>query len=149
MAYTHTKYRGGHIFFSFFRHNKLSVYSLEVPRWRTANEYQKHYFHGQKKKNKPGHSIYYKIACVPGNDSDQPAHMCSLNKVCIGQSLWQQRIQSISIFITKTYLYNSDPLKPHFYIVKLGFTGVYIIFLISAQKHRLWVLVRTVSMRRF
>ena len=31
--------------------------------------------------------------------------------------------------ITKTYLYNSDPLKPHFYIVKLGFTGVYIIFL--------------------
>ena len=44
--------------------------------------------------------------------------------------------------ITKTHLYNSDPLKPHFYIVKLGFTGVYIIFLISAQKHRLWVLVR-------
>ena len=37
------------------------------------------------------------------------------------------------INITKTYLYNSDPLKPHFYIVKLGFTGVYIIFLISAQ----------------
>ena len=41
--------------------------------------------------------------------------------------------------ITKTCLYNFDPLKPHFYIVKLGFTGVYIIFLISAQKHRLWV----------
>ena len=36
-------------------------------------------------------------------------------------------------FITKTYLYNFDPLKPYFYIVKLGFTGVYIIFLISAQ----------------
>ena len=36
-------------------------------------------------------------------------------------------------FITKTYLYNFDPLKPHFYIVKLGFAGVYIIFLISAQ----------------
>ena len=35
--------------------------------------------------------------------------------------------------ITKTFLYNFDPLKPHFYIVKLGFTGVYIIFLISAQ----------------
>ena len=40
-----------------------------------------------------------------------------------------------NLFITKTYLYNFDPLKPHFYIVKLGFTGVYIIFLISAQKH--------------
>ena len=35
--------------------------------------------------------------------------------------------------ITKTYLYNVDPLKPHFNIVKLGFTGVYIIILISAQ----------------
>ena len=38
----------------------------------------------------------------------------------------------------KTRLYNIYPLKPHFYIVKLVFTGVYIIFLISAQKHRLW-----------
>ena len=38
-----------------------------------------------------------------------------------------------NVFITKTCLYNFDPLKPHFYIVKLGFTGVYIIFLISAQ----------------
>ena len=35
--------------------------------------------------------------------------------------------------ITKTRLCNFDPLKPHFYVVKLGFTGVYIIFLISAQ----------------
>ena len=51
--------------------------------------------------------------------------------------------------ITKTHLYNFHPLKPHFYTVKLGFTGVYIIFLISAQKHRLWVLVRTASSRRF
>ena len=42
-------------------------------------------------------------------------------------------VEIIIIIITKTYLYNFDPLKPHFYIVKLGFTGVYIIFLISAQ----------------
>ena len=35
--------------------------------------------------------------------------------------------------ITKTCLCNVYPLKPHFYIVKVGFTGVYIIFLISAQ----------------
>ena len=45
--------------------------------------------------------------------------------------------------ITKTCLYNFDPLKPHFCIVKLGFTGVYIIFLISTKNHRLWILVRT------
>ena len=38
-------------------------------------------------------------------------------------------------------LYKFDPLKPHFYIVKLEFTRVYIIFLISAQKHRLWYLL--------
>ena len=27
----------------------------------------------------------------------------------------------------------TNPLKPHFYIVKLAYTGVYIIFLISSQ----------------
>ena len=50
--------------------------------------------------------------------------------------------------ITITCLYDFDPLKPHFYIVKLGFTRVYIIFLNSVQKHRLWVLVRTASPSR-
>ena len=49
--------------------------------------------------------------------------LCNLNKIS----------DPLYIYITKTYLYNFDPLKPHFYIVKLGFTGVYIIFLISAQ----------------
>ena len=53
-------------------------------------------------------------------------------------------------FIMQTYLiYNFDPLEPHFYLVKLGFTRVYIIFLSSAQKRRLWVPVRTASSRRF
>ena len=33
----------------------------------------------------------------------------------------------------KTCLYNFDRLKPRFYFVKLGFTGVYIIFHISGQ----------------
>ena len=42
-------------------------------------------------------------------------------------------IHAVFFNITKTCLYNFDPLKPHFYVVKLGFTGVYIIFLISAQ----------------
>ena len=53
-------------------------------------------------------------------------------------------------FLIKKCLYNVDPLNPTLIIiVKLGFTGVYIIFLISAQKHRLWVPVRTASPRRF
>ena len=37
------------------------------------------------------------------------------------------------------------PLTPHFYILKLGCTGVYI-FLIFALKHRLWVLISTASL---
>ena len=44
------------------------------------------------------------------------------------------------VTITKTFLYNFDPLiNPHFYIVKLGFTG-YTLYNISyfSQKHRLW-----------
>ena len=40
-----------------------------------------------------------------------------------------------------------DPFKPHFCKVKLGFTGIYFFFLISAQKHRLWVLVRAASQK--
>ena len=47
--------------------------------------------------------------------------------------LWIQKCAPIRFrsgyIITKTCLYNVDPLKPHFYIVKLGFTGVYITFL--------------------
>ena len=47
--------------------------------------------------------------------------------------------------ITKTSPGYEDPLTPHFYTVKLGFTGIYV-FLIFASKHRLWVLVRTASL---
>ena len=43
----------------------------------------------------------------------------------------------VCVCVTKTCVYNFDPLKPHCYIVKLRFMGVYIIFLISAQKHRM------------
>ena len=39
------------------------------------------------------------------------------------------KFSTFSPYITRTCLYNVDPLEPHFYIVKLGFTGVYIIFL--------------------
>ena len=36
--------------------------------------------------------------------------------------------------VTKSYLYNFDPLKPHFYIVKLGFTGEYTLFFLFLLK---------------
>ena len=60
-----------------------------------------------------------------------PAYNKTHNKTCTLQNLLKSFKNLLNI--TKTYLYNFDPLKPHFYIVKLGFTGVYIIFLISAQ----------------
>ena len=66
-----------------------------------------------------------------------------LAQIMIHKLIW------IFFVIRKTYLYNFDTHKPHFYIVKLGFTGVCIIFLISAHKHRLWVLVRAASVRQF
>ena len=68
--------------------------------------------------------------------------------MAVGLQLYKY-LTEFRVAITKTRLYNFDPLKPHFYIVKLGFTGVHIIFLILLKKHRLWVLVRTASPRRF
>ena len=59
------------------------------------------------------------IPKAPSDDSDQIARRCRLN--CI----FDRRTYPV----TQTCLYNFDPLKPHFYIVKLGFTGVYITFL--------------------
>ena len=51
--------------------------------------------------------------------------------------------------IRSNTVYNFDPLKYDNFIVKLGFTGVYIIFLNSVLKHRLWVLIRTASVKWF
>ena len=48
-------------------------------------------------------------------------------------SVTKRRRYGTCLSITKTRLYNFDPLEPHCYIVKLGFTGVNIILLISAQ----------------
>ena len=72
--------------------------------------------------------------------TDQSARMRRLIWVFVVLTSQKVRmfIYIAAFIITKTRLYNTDPLKPHFYIVKLGLTGVYIIFLISAQKHRLW-----------
>ena len=41
---------------------------------------------------------------------------------------------------------NEYLLKTHFHTGKLGYAGIYLFFLIFGPKHRLWVLVRTVSL---
>ena len=78
-------------------------------------------------------------------------HLCCV----INVQMWFPRDFGITGFnhcvplIRITCPCNIYPLTPHFYIVKLGFTGVYIFVLIFALKHRLWVLVRAASLRRF
>ena len=131
------------------------------------------------KENESAHDKTYKMAFAPSEDSDQHGHPPSLIRVFAVRmkkawvlsyllsaqrwSDWADARADLSPLgahpfcwfchalarNTKTRIYNFDPLKPQFYVVELGFTGVYIIFRISAQKHRLWVPVRTASSRRF
>ena len=51
-----------------------------------------------------------------------------------------QRKTFLKYLIRKTCPCNEYPLKPHFYLVKLGYAGVCIpIFLIFGPNHRFWV----------
>ena len=61
-----------------------------------------------------------------------PVIISVITKTCLFKYTENFTTKNWKFSITKTYLYKVDPLTPHFYIVKLGFTGVYIIFLISA-----------------
>ena len=61
----------------------------------------------------------------------EPRRVCRIENSAVDSGVCYPLCQSFSI--TKTCLYNFDPLEPHIYIEKLGFTGVYIIFLIFAQ----------------
>ena len=77
----------------------------------------------------PGHSISYKLASAPNEDIDQPAHLISLIWVFEGilrvpKNPKHLQADSEVSDISKTYLYNFDPLKSHFNTVKMGFTGV-------------------------
>ena len=48
---------------------------------------------------------------------------------CLLRHVWPNIEEYYGKFdIMKTCLYNFDPHKPHFYIVELGFTGIYIVF---------------------
>ena len=78
---------------------------------------------------------------VDSKDTDQPARMmrgpvCGL--LCSGSDI------HLALSSRKHAYIIFDPLTLHFLKLKLGFTGVYIVFLISAQTHRLWVIVEAV-----
>ena len=79
------------------------------------------------------------------------------NKMCTGRGSNQGPLGPKSDALTTVPLRhliriigpcNLHPLTPHICIVKPGFIDVYIIFRIYALEHRLWVLVRTASVRR-
>ena len=74
------------------------------------------------------------------NGTNQKSLLNGISKMTLTEKIGTVLELVCLVSITKTYLCNFDPLKPHFYIVKLRFTGVYINFDISA-KNRLWVLV--------
>ena len=79
-------------------------------------------------------------------DNFQMKNVDFSSSFCSKRRLW---VHVRTASVTKTSPCIEDPLTPHFYIVKLGFTGVYIVFLIFAQKHRMWVLVRTAPQSMF
>ena len=88
--------------------------------------------------NWPQRQKAYLWTCAPNEDSIQPTHPCSLIKVfavfMMKRCSLCYPVKSLIRIITKTCLYNFGPLQPHFYIVKLGFTGVYTIFFIFLLK---------------
>ena len=91
--------------YSIFQETRFG-YLLESPHWCDSNKYPKHTLYEEI-------TIKHGICCIS---------FCSLRILCNSKFI-------LMAIITKICLYNFDPLKPHFYIVKLGFTGVYVIFL--------------------
>ena len=82
----------------------------------------------KKKKKKKKNCYGYSEAPHRGTSNEYQQHMLSLSnkKIC--------NFEKVNLASRKKRLYKFDPLKPHFNTVKLGFQGLYIIFLISAQK---------------
>ena len=60
--------------------------------------------------------------------SDETSHQMFIFAKSVDSTFIACSFHCIHFNITKTYLYNFDPLKPHFYIVKLGFTGYTLFF---------------------
>ena len=82
--------------------------------------------------------IYFCVKRQANDDfwkmSKAQCHMDTLQSFCYQfvkkHNVCRQQVASLAADIMKTCLYNFNPLKPHFYMVKLGFTQVYIIYLI-------------------
>ena len=83
-------------------------------------------------------SFFCPVSCIIGFSGPHLA----LWSPCRGRGSWTLCFSSVCGLYTvssrkHTYIILT-PLKPHYYIVKLGFTGVYIMFLIAAQNIDCW-----------
>ena len=77
-------------------------------------------------------SIYnylYVFSASSNDETDEPVSMMVIVLAAVGGLIFTILIIGMSILIMLTCPCNVDPLTPNFYIVKLGFTGVNIIFL--------------------
>ena len=65
--------------------------------------------------------------------------LLSFSSFCNSRRVYLLLAKACTQVLVNHYPYNFDPLKPHFYIVKLGFTEVYIhYFPYFCSEHRLW-----------
>ena len=71
----------------------------------------------------------------PSSENKGAGQLCSYLRLClrIGKIRFSHDVALIVLTIRKTCPCNVYPLKPHIYIVKLGFTGVYLFFLFLLQ----------------
>ena len=90
--------------------------------------------------------LYY--PCSENKGADQLCSYCAADLISCAVTaqlicifVFAYAKSRFSQIIMLTHPCNIDPLKLHFYSVKLWCTGQYIIFLSLALKHRLWVLV--------
>ena len=92
-------------------------------------------------------NIIYKAVLLDCGISWVSSYILLFNVLKCSESRNGAPLMSFLASITKTCLYNFDPHRPHFYIVKLGFTGVYIIFSNFAdyQQSMLWAEVWKIS----
>ena len=77
-----------------------------------------------------GLSIYEITECMGLKKNNHLSHIC-FPQVAIDPDLFDH--DDYLIIIRKTYPCNEYPRKPHFYIVKLEYAGVYLFFLFLLQ----------------
>ena len=73
---------------------------------------------------------------------DQILNISSIHKMTANTKVNAVVVVVVVVFFHHVILIRSSPLELHFYQVKLGFSGVYIFFLVFARSiHVFWFLV--------